>query len=288
MPVGSKPRHEWLLWIFAGASLLAVAAGCVVASAAGVGAFSWGRNLIAWLLGAASAVAISRSSAPISLVTPIAAAAIIGLAATFIGVGQDGVHRWWDVGPLHINAAALVLPLAIVALARAGGSLLLVAAVSILLAAVLAAQPDAAQATAFGAAMAAVLAMRRDQPGWRWTIVALLSLIAGLSWLRPDPLEPVAEVEEIVQLAWRIAPIAGVLGVLGLIGTTLAPLVGRREQELRPEALALAIYMAIVALAPSVGAFPVPLMGMGMSSVLGLWLGVGLLAASMRSSADAS
>jgi hypothetical protein len=273
-----------LLWTFAAASLLAVGAGCAVAAAAGVGTASWVRNIIAWLLGAVLAFAISRRTAPTSLVAPIAAAAIIGLAATFINSGQDGVHRWWDLGPLHINAAALILPLTIVALAGAG-SLLLVSAASVVLAAILAAQSDASQATAFAAATGAALALRRDQLGWRWITVAQLAAIAGLSWLRPDPLAPVPEVEEIVQLAWRIAPIAGILGVLGLVGTALAPLSRVREQALRPEALALAIYIAIVALAPAVGAFPVPLMGIGMSPVLGLWLGVGLLAAADRPAA---
>lgn len=283
MPNDSTGRERSagrLLWTFAGASLLAVGAGCVVAAAAGVGPFSWARNVIAWLLGAALAFAIGRRAAPASWAAPIALAAIIGLAATFFDAGQDGVHRWWDLGPLHINAAAFVLPPAIVALA--GSSLRLVSAASIALAALLAAQPEASQATAFAVAMAAALAVRRDQPGWRWIIVLLLVAIAGLAWLRPDPLAPVPEVEEIVQLAWRIAPVAGILGVLGLVGAALAPLARSREQALRPEALALVTYIAIVALAPAFGAFPVPLMGVGMSPVLGLWLGVGLLAANRR------
>jgi hypothetical protein len=270
------------LWIFAGASLLAVAAGCVVASAAGVGINSWVRNLIAWVLGAGLAFAISRRPTPAWLVVPVAAAAIIGLAATFINEDQEGVYRWWDVGPLHVNAAALILPLTIVALAQAGASLIFVSVVSVVLAAQLAAQPDASHATAIAAAMAAAIGLRGDQPGWRWIVVAALALIGGASWLRPDPLEPVPEVEEIVQLAWRIAPIAGILGVAGLIGATLAPLAGVRP--LRPEALALSLYIAIVALAPALGAFPVPLMGVGMSPVLGLWLGIGLLAAAPRPS----
>ena len=35
-------------------------------------------------------------------------------------------------------------------------------------------------------------------------------------------------------------------------------------------------------MAPAVGAFPVPLVGMGPSPILGAWLGVGLLAAAAR------
>jgi hypothetical protein len=46
--------------------------------------------------------------------------------------------------------------------------------------------------------------------------------------------------------------------------------------------MALAVYCAVVSLAPALGAFPVPLVGMGMSAILGFWLGAGALAAAAR------
>lgn len=277
-----EPGHDrparGLLWRFAAASLLAVAMGCVVANAAGVGVAAWGRNLAAWLLGAVLAAAISRRPLPASVAMAIATAAVAGLAATFLNADQDGVHRWWDLGPLHVNAAAILLPSAIVALARPA-SALIAAGASVAVTALLAAQPDASQATAFAAAMSIAIASRSDAPKARFAAVALLAAIAAIAWLQPDPLEPVPEVEEIVQLAWNVAPWAGVLGILGLIGAAAAPLMMRRPS---PDALALSAYVAVVMLAPAVGAFPIPLMGMGMSPVLGLWLGIGLLAAPRR------
>lgn len=276
---GHQGAANKLLLAFAAASLLAVAMGCVAASAAGVGAASWGRNLIAWVVGALAAVALSRRPFGDALVMPIAAAAIAGLAATFVNAGQDGVHRWWDVGPLHVNAAALILPVAIVALARSD-RLRVLAGASLMLAALLAAQPDASQATALGAAMSIPIARRRDWPAWRWAVVALLIAVACLSWLRPDPLAPVPEVEEIIQLAWKAAPLAGALGVLALSAACLAPLLARGASG--HAASALSVYAVISALAPLFGAFPVPLMGIGMSAIVGLWLGVGLLAAPAR------
>jgi hypothetical protein len=39
----------------------------------------------------------------------------------------------------------------------------------------------------------------------------------------------------------------------------------------------------VQALAPAFGAFPVPLVGIGMSPVVGFWLGAGALAAARRS-----
>jgi hypothetical protein len=41
----------------------------------------------------------------------------------------------------------------------------------------------------------------------------------------------------------------------------------------------LATYFALSALTPLVGTFPVPLVGMGMSPIIGFWLGCGSLIA---------
>jgi hypothetical protein len=44
-------------------------------------------------------------------------------------------------------------------------------------------------------------------------------------------------------------------------------------------ALALTACCVVTAVAPMFGAFPVPLVGVGMSSIVGFWLGAGALAA---------
>ena len=95
-------------------SLLTVAIGCAIAAAHGVGAGSWARNLVAWAVGAAAALVVARRPAILPGFLPAAA---VALAVTLLNAPVDGVHRWIDVGPLHINAAAALLPAAIVALA---------------------------------------------------------------------------------------------------------------------------------------------------------------------------
>jgi cell division protein FtsW (lipid II flippase) len=274
---GGSTRRS--LWIFGCGSLVAVLAGAVIVAQAGAGPLGGVRNLTAWVVGGLLALAVARRPLSARAGWAIAGAAVAGLVATFVNESQDGVHRWWDLGALHVNAAALLLPATIVALARPGKPLAAVSAVAVALGALLLAQPDASQATAFAIAMSAALFAKDEQPRLRWLTVAALAALAGLSWLRPDPLEPVPEVERIVQLGWQVAPAATVLGVLGLIATALAPLAARR-----PAAAALSAYIAVAALAPAVGAYPLPLMGIGMSSVLGLWLGVGLLAGGNGSS----
>lgn len=265
---------------FAVLSLCAVAIGCAVAAAHDVPAGSWARNLVAWGVGAAAAWAVARRPAALPGLLLAAPAA---LAGTLLNAPVDGVHRWIDVGPLHVNAAAVLLPAAIVALAAlAGRRWCWLAAAATL--ALLVLQPDASQATAFGAGMLVVLASLRTPAAIRAGGAAAVVLAVVAAWLRPDPLEPVPEVEEIIALAWAWSPVAAIVAVALLAATALWPL--RLPAPDRPRArvaaLALAACCAVVALAPAFGAFPVPLVGVGMSAVLGFWLGAGALVAAHR------
>lgn len=269
---------------FALVSLCAVATGCAVAAAHGLPASSWARNLVAWGVGAAAAWAIARRPAVLPWFTLAAPAA---LAGTMLNAGQQGVHRWIDVGPLHVNAAATLLPGALVALAAfAGRRWSWLAAVVTLSLLVL--QPDASQATAFGAGMIVVLAFLRAPAAIRTCGTAAIVLGVAGAWLRPDPLAPVPEVEEIIGLAWGWSPVAAVVAVAVLAATALLPLwsAASLSPRARVAALALSACWAVVALAPAFGAFPVPLVGMGMSAILGFWLGAGALAAAHPAGSD--
>lgn len=263
---------------FALLSLAAVALGCAIAAAHDVPTGSWARNVVAWGVGAAAAWAVARRA---SVLPWFLLAAPLALLATLFNADVDGVHRWIDAGPLHVNAAAILLPPAIVALAALGerGWTWLVAAATLGL---LVLQPDASQATAFGAGMVVVLALLRAPAAVRAGGVAATVLAVAAAWLRPDPLAPVPEVEEIIGLAWAWSPLAGAAAVVLLAATVLYPL--RMTTPARPRpgraALALAACWLATVIAPALGAFPVPLVGVGMSAVLGFWLGAGALAAS--------
>jgi hypothetical protein len=265
---------------FALLSLLAVAIGCAVAAAHGVAVGSWARNPVAWVVGAAAAWAVARRP---GVFPAFLLAAPLALAATLLNEAQEGVHRWIDVGPLHINAAAVLLPAATVALAALAErrwNWIVAAAILVLL--VL--QPDASQATAFGAGMLVVLASLRAPAAIRAGGAAATVLAVAAAWLRPDPLAPVPEVEEIIGLAWAWSPLAAVAAVVLIAATALAPLwmAAADRPRARTAALALAACCLVTAIAPMLGAFPVPLVGMGMGAILGFWLGAGALAAAVR------
>jgi len=279
MVTDSDPRSTGrFLAGFALLSLAAVAAGCTVAAAHGVPAGSWARNLAAWGVGGVAAWAIARAPR-LSGILWIAPAA---LAATLLNPGQEGVHRWIDLGPLHVNAAAALLPAAVVALATlADRRWSWMVAAGMLALTVL--QPDASQAAALGAGMVVVLASLRAPALVRAGGAAAIVLAVAAACTRPDPLAPVPEVEGAVALAWRLSPVAAAVAVALLAATALFPLrLAGRSPPFTP-ALALAACCAVQALAPAFGAFPVPLVGVGMSPVLGFWLGAGALAAARRS-----
>ncbi|MFN7110209.1 MAG: hypothetical protein ACK4M2_01115 [Brevundimonas sp.] len=270
-----------LLLIFGAASLTAVGVGAVVCAAGGVPTGSWARNLAAWLIGALAAAGMA-ATVRFAVLTVVPWLAVAGLAATFFNPAQDGVHRWIDAGPLHVNVAMVVLPCAAVALAMAADRWTIwVAAFAALV--LLVAQPDASQATALAGVIALVAAVRLHNRSTRAVAIVGAGLLAILAWIRPDPLQPVAEVEEIVGMAFGLSPALGGLTLIAQIAFVAVPAVlSRSDDRLRLGGGALSLCLALWVVTPMFGAFPIPLVGVGMSPILGAWLGVGLLAALHR------
>ncbi|MDZ7637751.1 MAG: hypothetical protein U5J83_05805 [Bryobacterales bacterium] len=273
-----------LLLAYAVASFIAVASGCFIAAQVGLGVSLWLRNLAAWAIGAVLAVAISRISLEIvvrtaMVLTPLA------LLASLLGAGQQGVHRWISLGAFQLHPAFLLLPLATLAFAGAVGSGRLWAQSAMLVTATaLYLQPDASQATAFAAAMLVALGGTQFRPMSAVATGLGVAGIAALSWFRPDPLAPVAEVESILSLAQTISPVLAVCCALFLLASAIVPWAVCRNANPAASAAARALstYFLVCAAMPFVGAFPVPLLGMGVSPVLGFCLGVGALAASCK------
>ncbi len=263
-----------LLGAFAGLSLLATLCGVAAMAMSDISAMRWIPNVAAWTLGAMAALAMASTTPSPRLLSGIVLVALALVAATLAAPGQDGVHRWLAAGPLFVNIAALSLPAAIVAMARLGAEKRLVPIAATGIAAILAIQPDASQAMAF--AFAALVVMLTDKRISALVSVLCIFALAALALLRPDPLQPVAEVEQIIGLAMATHPALGWAAMLSLAAIPLMLLAMRLRDT---AARALALYIAAACVAPLFGWFPVPLVGAGMSFPLGLWLGIGLLAA---------
>jgi len=193
---------------------------------------------------------------------------------------MDGVRRWVSVGPVQLHAGFVALPVLIIlagALARSGSSRArwIVDAGIVIAAATLAFQPDASQAIAFAAAVVIVVLQRNPASRIDWIAVAVCVGSSILALSRRDPLEAVPHVEGIVHLAassglaWLVASIVALL---------LLPIpfvlhwVKYRDHH---ECIGLAVYFATVCIAALVAPFPVPVLGFGLSPLLGYFVALG-------------
>jgi hypothetical protein len=181
------------------------------------------------------------------------------------------------LGPVHFHVAALVLPSLLVAsghLVRAHRWWVsAVLASSALLILIL--QPDAAQSMAFALAASLVLSGRADRRAPRRGVVFLLPLAGALAWLRPDPLDPVVYTEGVFRLAADRGVLWSGAATLSLLLLPLPFFLARLREGSRVGA-GLGIYVSITILAPLSGDFPVPVMGYGMSPIIGYLAGVSL------------
>ncbi|MFL6782260.1 MAG: hypothetical protein ACJ8FE_00320 [Sphingomicrobium sp.] len=268
--------------LFALASAAAVALGSIGLELGGTSFGAWVRTPLAYGVGLIMGIGLMAAGRTRSLALGAVVLTIVALAATLLSPAQSGVHRWIDFGGLHLNVAALLLPLAIVALVDIALAVPILLALIAAIAALLAAQPDASQATAFAVAGAILLARRRNlSAGMRLIAMIGLAALAVLAWSRPDPLQPVPEVEGIFgMLAGQSVILAAAAG-LALAATSLIPLRSRSlaDSGAIPIGAPLTGYFVTVALMPFLGAFPVPLVGLGMSFPIGYWLGMAFLCA---------
>jgi cell division protein FtsW (lipid II flippase) len=276
----SRIRH-WLWWLVTPFPALIV--GALIMRQHDVPSSRWGLNLVGGVLGAAicavflarSRPAMSRTAASIS-----ACLAAGALAATFATAGSMGVHRWIPVGPLTVHAGAVCLPVIIVALGvldAFGGKLRwapLLLAISVAMLLLL--QPDAAQATAFAGAAITLLIANKQRAGAAWAAALVMAALAAWTWTRDDPLSPVPYVEGIVGLARQSGPAWMVASVVALALLPLPFFIG--PFGVHPAvSRALGVYLCICILAPLFGHFPVPLVGFGLSPIVGYFIALGSL-----------
>ncbi|MEQ1782526.1 MAG: hypothetical protein ABMA14_14275 [Hyphomonadaceae bacterium] len=265
------------LWVFAAASLLTIALGAVAMALGDVPLGIWIRNPIAWLVAGAISVGLASRGWLGAALLPMA---VIVIALSFVGLGQEDVHRWLDLGPVQLNSAALVLPAAIAVFQRTRATIAVpIFAIIVFL---LAWQPDISQLAGFSFA-GVVLA--RSRFGWRGAMAAaaLAAAAVALCLSRPNPLLPIPHVEGIFLLAWGQKPALSLAMGLALAVTSLTPLLLPPSSELRGPGMALAGYFALTGAAFLLGAYPVPLAGYGLSFVIGWWLGFACLSVRERS-----
>lgn len=261
--------------------------GAWVARAHGVSPVAFGANLVAAALGLILAALLGRRSwndrgrlAPV-----LAVAALVLLAATLLSSSLGGVRRWITLGPVRLNASAVILPWLLHTLwlllnqARPGLALGLVTMTQLLHIS----QPDAGQATAFSAGVLVLFSTTRSIPkGWKIAGSAIAMMGTALAWGRADPLGAVPHVERILHLAaghgmpWLIAALVA-------LGTLFLPMVygmarlRSTSNEAAALAVSLGVYLGGTLAVTELGNFPVPVLGAGAGHVLGWYAALGIL-----------
>ena len=206
----------------------------------------------------------------------VGSVAVLLLISSLLHPGVEGVRRWVSLGPLQLHAAFVALPVLIIVLGGIVRRDVFRSATWILLCAlstaagVLVLQPDASQANAFAVAVAVVLFRRTPAYRSDWVAAGIVIGCAVLALSRPDPLDAVPHVEGIVSLAASAGAawlISAVLALVLLPIPFIADAARRRERG--RESLALAAYFGIVCIASLLQPYPVPLLGYGLSPILG-------------------
>ncbi len=200
---------------------------------------------------------------------------IILLFLTFLDSGLDGVHRWVSIGPIKLNVASIMLPILIIELWRIlkilnwWHSMIITLAVSILLAL----QPDASQTTGFVFPMIILLLSKANKSVIRYSIISLILFIPIISWIFIDSLPPIDYVEEIVLMVKTVGTVWFLIGI-GSLALLPLPFIIFPTKNYRLISMCLGLYFIIILVSTLFGNFPVPLMGYGISPIIGYFIAI--------------
>lgn len=205
-------------------------------------------------------------------------ALIILLILTFLHPGSGGVHRWIGAGPIKFYIASIVAPVLLIELWRVSQAIniAVLTVISLGVSVILFLQPDASQTTAFTVPMVIVLLSTTRNKYYRYSVITFAALLCLLSWILIDTLPPVPHVEGIIDMAANTGMIWRGLGILSLAVLPL-PFLVFPPRKARLISLCLGSYFILTLISTRFGNFPVPIMGYGISPILGYYLAVNWL-----------
>jgi hypothetical protein len=253
----------------------------VVLHFASVGKLVWISHIIAIGLAGMLAWAVGRLGRLLNRRTAALAILAVSVAALVMPLVHDrpGPDRWVSIGPIKLYLAPILLPsfIAVIAFLVRQHEKQWIAAVtaSLIVAVMLALQPDASQVLGLLAA-SGVLALRYRLGALRSALLLLpLAVIAAWAFSLPDPLQPVPHVEEVFKLALDRSLVVG----LAIIAAAAILVVGLWSQSRKghPWLSAVAAYYAVLFASSTAGLTPAPLIGYGAGPVLGFGLMAGLV-----------
>ena len=208
-------------------------------------------------------------------ITMIMSLILVLYALTFIDSGVDSVHRWLSLGPISLYISSIFAPILIIGLwsLLEKNKYLLAGANTVIVAAILFLQPDASQLTAFAIPMMIIFFIKSNKKIPTCFIIGILILFVIISWINLDILPPVIYVEDIVGMVMDMGIIWSVLGIAALILPPI-PFFILPTSKYRVVSACLGLYYAIFIVSTFFGNFPVPLMGYGISPIIGYLIAI--------------
>ncbi len=258
------------------APIPALLIGTIIMRHNNISVFVYGQNIICYLilgllvlLFTAKPIHALRSNS-ISTTILIVLGCIL-LAFTFLDFGLENVHRWLTIGSFRLYISSIALPCMIISFAillknKSAVVPFFLSAVIMLL---IAFQPDASQLSAFAVSITLLFWVQTKQRPFRYAIALLSISLIIYSWLHLDTLKAVPHVEDIVLLARDMGIIWFLLAILSL-GVLLIPFICFHKISIYPRTVGL--YYLVVFISTLFGNFPVPIMGFGISPIIGYML----------------
>ncbi|WMW81953.1 hypothetical protein RF679_06620 [Undibacterium cyanobacteriorum] len=209
----------------------------------------------------------------------IAIGLLLCIVTAYIAGQTGSPARWLKIADLRLYFAGLIMPASLLLIAvlfwiRRQANLA-TSALSITIAASLAAQPDASQITAFSLGMIFIIWHSSVSMRLKSAISLALIALSVWTWLQADPLQPVPYVEGVIQLAATVGVGAMLLAILSVAMIPLGLFfiaIKYRISVLIP----IALYYVVIMICAYLGLTPMPLLGFGAGPVLGYFLATGL------------
>jgi cell division protein FtsW (lipid II flippase) len=256
--------------------LPAIVIGTLAMVSYGVPLSIWIQNIIIWIVGAVlgSVLIIRNKNKNISIgffSYPIIFVAL--LVSPFWFNGLDGVHRWLSFGPINLYIASIILPLLIIHLWKLAlnNREHYVIGLTFIILVILLFHPDAGQLTAFACASAIILWKKISNRVVMLLSITLIVAFCIVSWVFLDDLAPVPYVEHIIFLVADLGSFWFVLGVLSLL-LLLCPFFFYGNINIT--SLLLGVYFLMMMVVTLFGNFPMPIMGYGISPIIGYLIAI--------------
>ncbi|WP_339821626.1 hypothetical protein [uncultured Parasphingorhabdus sp.] len=251
----------------------AVLMGCIYMLSAGAPREFWIINGAALACAIGLSVFLKRLDRGFGVVAFTGFALALFAATLFSDAEIDGIHRWIAVGPVRLHVGLLLLPATISLLPDLRRELALLTVIAISL--IVSLQPDRASAFALLSGVFVLAIAKRD----KWYVGMLAITVIGFSWTlsQIDPLQPVRFVEYVIRDAWEFHPSAAVILAVSLILALVMPLFGLNSRNQIPLIASLATIGGFVIIS-LFGPYPMPLIGYGVSAIVGYGLALGFSA----------